>query len=202
MRQLSSLPALAAFAALTACRADAPRRMQAPPSETLAPVVIHEPERLTSIESGARDGLGRPVRVACAGCHGLREATSGFPLSERELQQFHVGLRVQHGAIGCTSCHAARRGGEPKLHLADGVEVDTAEALRLCAQCHGPKYQDYLHGSHGGMSGHWDLSRGPRLRNHCVDCHDPHAPAYQPSRPVLPPRDRFVTPAPSEAAHG
>jgi mono/diheme cytochrome c family protein len=193
---------LLALTALASCRADEPRRMQAPPGDKAASVSIHEPERLTSIESGARDGLGRPVRVACASCHGLREQVPGFPRDERELRQFHVGLSVRHGSIGCTSCHAARRGGEPKLHLADGAEVGTAEALRLCAQCHGPKYQDYLHGSHGGMNGYWDLSRGPRLRNHCVDCHDPHVPAYQPSRPVLPPRDRFVTPALGEAAHG
>jgi formate-dependent nitrite reductase cytochrome c552 subunit len=69
------------------------------------------------------------------------------------------------------------------------------DAMQLCAQCHGPQFRDYTHGSHGGMQGHWDLSRGPRLRNHCVDCHDPHTPQFQPSNPVLPPADRLLPPA-------
>ena len=74
-----------------------------------------------------------------------------------------------------------------------------ADALRLCAQCHGPQYRDYRHGAHGGMRGHWDLSRGPRERNHCVACHDPHAPAFGQFEPVPGPRDRFTGAA---APHG
>lgn len=156
------------------------------------PVEIHASPKLTSIESSTTDSLGRPIRVACVTCHGVRDAGAGFPESERSLQKFHAGLTVQHGTLACGACHVARTGGAPMLHLSDGTELGTADSLRLCAQCHGPKYQDYLHGSHGGMNGYWDLSRGPRLRNHCVDCHDPHVPKFQPSRPVLPPRDRFI----------
>ena len=163
---------------------------------------IHAPPKLTSIESTTTDGLGRPVRVACVTCHGVRDAGAGFPESAAALNDFHAGLAVVHGALTCTACHADRRGGAPMLHLATGEELATSEAIRLCAQCHGPKYQDYLHGSHGGMNGYWDLTRGPRLRNHCVDCHDPHVPKYQPSRPVLPPKDRFVTPATMGSHHG
>jgi hypothetical protein len=156
-------------------------------------VEIHASPKLTSVESSTSDGLGRPVRVTCVTCHAAREAGAGFPEHASSLEAFHVGLTVQHGNLSCTACHVARVGGPPMLHLADGTEVGTVDALRLCAQCHGPKYRDYLHGSHGGMNGYWDLSRGPRLRNHCVDCHDPHLPKFQPSRPVLPPRDRFLT---------
>ncbi len=39
------------------------------------------------------------------------------------------------------------------------------------------------------MTGYWDLTQGPRSRNHCLACHDPHAPKYQPVMPVFPPRD-------------
>jgi hypothetical protein len=53
--------------------------------------------------------------------------------------------------------------------------------------------------THGGMRGHWDLSRGPRERNHCVACHDPHAPAFGQFEPVPGPRDRFTGAA---APHG
>lgn len=166
------------------------------------PTEIHASPKLTSIESGSLDGLGRPVRVACVTCHGVRDAGTGFPESSLSLKDFHSGLSVNHGNLSCKACHADRHGGPPMLRLATGEEVPTSEAMRLCAQCHGPKSQDYLHGSHGGMNGHWDLERGPRLRNHCVDCHDPHVPKFQPSRPVLPPRDRFIAPAVKESHHG
>ena len=44
------------------------------------------------------------------------------------------------------------------------------------------------------MNGHWDLTKGGRLRNNCVNCHDPHHPAYPLVQPVLPPRDRISVP--------
>jgi hypothetical protein len=175
---------------VAACRRDQPRRNGDPPGKKTEPTVIHESPKLTSIESPLKDGLGRDIRVACVTCHGLRDGKTAFPESAAKVREFHVGLTVQHGTLSCASCHVTRTAGAPMLHLSNGTELATADALLLCAQCHGPKYQDYVHGSHGGMNGYWDLSRGPRLRNHCVDCHDPHAPKFPPSRPVLPPRDR------------
>ncbi len=73
------------------------------------------------------------------------------------------------------------------------------EALELCSQCHGPQRTSYDHNAHGGLNGYWDLSRGPRIKNHCVDCHDPHLPAIQQVVPVLPPIDRGEVP--SKEAH-
>jgi hypothetical protein len=57
------------------------------------------------------------------------------------------------------------------------------------------------------MNGHWDLTRGGRTRNTCINCHDPHAPAFPLVMPVLPPRDRVsvqkstASSAHSEAQH-
>ena len=77
-----------------------------------------------------------------------------------------------------------------------------ADAQQLCAQCHGPQTRDYVHGSHGGMSGYWDKTKGERVRRACVDCHDPHAPAYPAWTPVFPPRDGGARQqAAREAAH-
>ena len=39
------------------------------------------------------------------------------------------------------------------------------------------------------MTGHWDLTKGPRKRNHCTTCHDPHAPAFPKMLPVFKPLD-------------
>lgn len=189
--------------ALCACQHDAAPQTRPAAAAKVGVNAVHSPPKLTSIETGKSDGLGRPIRVACVTCHGTRDA-GAFPQSASDLREFHQGLVVQHGNLQCGSCHVERAGGEPRLHLASGVELSTADTMRLCAQCHGPKFQSYEHGAHGGMTGYWDLSRGDRSRNHCVDCHDPHAPKFAPSRPVLPPRDRFL-PAPSksaEARHG
>jgi hypothetical protein len=61
---------------------------------------------------------------------------------------------------------------------------------QLCGQCHGPQKRDYDHGAHGGMTGYWDRSLGPRKRNPCTACHSPHSPAYPQVWPAPGPRDR------------
>lgn len=161
-----------------------------PPPASTFPVTVNVPEKLTRVESGQRDALGRPTKVACVACHSQRE--SGTPRSVQELDEFHAGMTFDHGggALECVSCHAP--GAHDRLRLASGRTVPLVEVMTLCAQCHGPQYRDYRRGSHGGMSGYWDLSKGPRLRNNCVDCHDPHAPAYPSLQPAAPPRSRFT----------
>jgi len=144
------------------------------------------------------DGRGQPLRVACLTCHSLRRPTA-LPSTMSDLREFHQGMSFAHGALSCGSCHVI--GDQTSLHRADGSLVAMTEAIELCRQCHGPQARDYDHGAHGGMNGAWDRSRGPRTRNHCVDCHDPHVPAFQPMHPVLPPRDRGLTRHPSPGEH-
>lgn len=96
---------------------------------------------------------------------------------------------LSHGELTCAACHDATD--RAALHLADGRTIALLDAMTLCAQCHGPQKRDYDHGAHGGMRGHWDLARGPRERNHCVACHEPHAPAFGRFSPAPGPRDRF-----------
>ena len=159
----------------------------AAPSAPAFPVQVRLPAKLTSVEVMGEGA--QPVRVACVTCHSLRPVKP-LPASAAELKEFHMGLTVQHGTLSCASCHAPGAPAE-RLHLADGKELQMVEAITLCSQCHGPQRRDYERGAHGGMKGHWDLSRGPRERNTCVDCHDPHAPKYVGGKPVHPPRDRF-----------
>ncbi len=154
-------------------------------------MAIHEPAKLTSIETGNVDALGNPIRVACVTCHSLR-APAELPESPTQLKDFHRGLQFAHGSNTCSSCHVI--GAQDSLRLADGRKIPMREAMTLCGQCHGPQLRDYKAGAHGGMSGFWDTGSGPRLRNHCVDCHDPHVPKFVPSTPVLPPRDRLLGP--------
>lgn len=162
------------------------------PAASPFPTTIRAVPPTPRVATGGTDAQGRAVTVACSTCH---QTTAPNPRlrSGAELTQFHQGLDYRHGSLTCLSCHDARN--YDRLRLADGTELAFAETMALCAQCHGQKRRDYEHGAHGGMQGFWDLARGPRTRNSCVHCHDPHAPAQPQVRPVLPPRDRLSVPA-------
>lgn len=155
---------------------------------------IRAPEAMGAVDVPIRNASGAVVGVACATCH----ARGGKPAwAERAgaPKKFHVTIALEHGSLGCTSCHAADD--REALHLADGSKLPLADAIRLCGQCHGTQFRDYQHGAHGGMTGSWDLTRGPRTRNHCVACHAPHAPAYPLVEPAAGPNDRFLVPKPA-----
>lgn len=162
-------------------------RLAPAPSGAHKPVFVRVPEKLTSIETAQLDPLGRPLTVSCASCHSQRKADT-LPVSTSELDEFHRGLTLTHGSLSCSSCH--QPGAGTKLRLANGDVLPMTEVMRLCGQCHGTQMRDYGKGAHGGMTGYWDRTRGPRERNNCVDCHDPHVPKFQPGSPAPAPRDR------------
>lgn len=147
------------------------------------------------VASGELTFTGEPAMVSCSVCHTTREPRLENALG-RDLETFHQGLQVTHGNLNCLSCHHADN--YDQLRKADGSFLPYEQSMQLCAQCHGPQYRDYQHGSHGGMTGHWDLNQGPRVRNNCFACHDPHAPAFGHFQPVFFPRD--LTPASGEGA--
>ncbi|MBL8867969.1 MAG: hypothetical protein KF873_23440 [Gemmataceae bacterium] len=155
---------------------------------TRHPVAIRRPAGPPSVPTGTLDEKGRPVTIACANCHATKPAVADAKLGS-PLKLFHQGLIGQHGTLSCVSCHNPTDG-YASLRLADGKSVPYAEVMTLCAQCHGPQFRDYQHGAHGGMTGYWDLSKGSRVRNNCVDCHDSHAPKYPTVTPAPGPNDR------------
>ncbi|ADE53095.1 hypothetical protein [Coraliomargarita akajimensis] len=170
------------FGAFAASSPDAPVPLL---TEARYPVEIVGAPEVPTVLTEARDYHGNATEIACSTCHSSR---SPLPTqSGAELDSFHQGLVVQHGTISCLSCHNDEN--YDQLKLADGTTVEFSDAMQLCAQCHGPQYRDYQNGSHGGMNGYWDRSRGPRSRNACTVCHDAHAPAYPQLIPVFPPTD-------------
>ncbi|MFO0851233.1 MAG: cytochrome c3 family protein [Gemmataceae bacterium] len=192
-RWLIALPAVAI--AVVGCSRQSPQPTDQPvaarPVAAGHPVTIRTPSGPPSVATGAVDDKGRPVTIACATCHSTKpvnaEAKIGTP-----LRAFHQTVAGSHGSLSCTSCHNPADG-YATLRLADGKAVPYTEVMTLCAQCHGPQYRDYQHGAHGGMTGHWDLTRGGRQRNTCTDCHHPHAPKYPTVSPAAGPNDRFLT---------
>ena len=129
------------------------------------------------------------VSVACSTCHSTRPAVVANKQTS-DLDEFHQGLAFSHNSLSCLSCHNPND--YDSLRLADGTSLAYENVMQLCAQCHGPQTRDYNHGAHGGMTGYWDLSRGPRERNNCVDCHHPHTPQFPKMKPTFKPRDRFL----------
>ncbi len=147
-------------------------------------VSIHGTPTTPTVYTDILTPNGTLAEVACVTCHTTREGRLENRGTE-DLELFHQGLQVQHGGLSCLSCHNSEN--FDTLRLADGSPIPFPQTMQLCAQCHGPQYRDYQHGSHGGMMGYWDLNRGPRQRNSCTVCHDAHSPAYPRLTPVFPP---------------
>jgi hypothetical protein len=155
------------------------------------PVVINEPPGTPAVIVGQDSATGQSIRVQCATCHATKQPNPDTD-AENPPSQFHQGLKFQHGKLTCLACHDSSN--YEQLHLANGKPVAYTDVMTLCAQCHAKRHNDYLHGAHGGMNGHWDLSRGGRTRKHCVDCHNPHWPQFPRMRPTFKPIDRFLEP--------
>lgn len=159
-------------------------------SGDLHPTIIHHPETIPMVDSGKKLHDGSAAMVRCNTCHSTKTPNVNTNSSD-QLDEFHQNMKFTHQSLKCVSCHNAND--YESLHLADGQSIPFTRVMELCAQCHGPQYRDYRNGSHGGMSGYWDLRRGPRIRNGCTDCHDPHAPAFPKVLPVFPPKKRTGT---------
>lgn len=156
----------------------------APESKTNFPVHIRKPVGPPLLPTGLTNFHGESVKVTCATCHTTTTPNRALR-SSAELDQFHQELKFQHGTLNCLSCH--NEDNYDTLRLADGSVVEFENVMQLCAQCHGPQARDYKNGSHGGMNGFWDLTKGPRTRNNCIHCHNPHAPQYATVMPVFQP---------------
>ncbi len=191
---------LAAILLLVACGDDFPDdRAFGPEVPAGAPhtTVVHVPTTVGVVDTSRTDALGRSIGVACQTCHG---GEAPLVKGDGPPEECHKKVDLQHGNLSCGACHDLDT--PFRLHLADGTPLAMGEAKDLCAQCHGLQHRDWLHGAHGGMNGWWDLQRGPRVRNVCLDCHAAHHPAIGQVRPVLPPQDRGLPPREDHAQIG
>ena len=145
------------------------------------PATVNRPYGALAVTTDRKDLLGKPARVPCLTCHDWVGAQPGNQQASH-VAGFHDGVKLGHGNLTCRSCH--RVPGFDGFERADGADVTYAQAMDLCGQCHARRVTEYQNGAHGGMNGSWDLSRGPRTRNHCLDCHNAHAPAVGPVVPA------------------
>jgi hypothetical protein len=122
----------------------------------------------------------KPGIFPCSGCHEEFEQNP----TQRKLTKRHKEIELHHDEQNrwCYDCHTL--GNIDKLHLASGKLVDFTESCKLCGQCHGPTLRDWKAGEHGKRTGSWS---GEKQYFLCVSCHNPHAPKFQPLKPLPPP---------------
>lgn len=115
----------------------------------------------------------------CSECH--RDLKTN-PL-RRTLTDAHDDIVLKHGEHRwCLDCH--NPDDRDKLRLADGTLIEFSRSYLLCGQCHGDKFRDWKAGVHGKRTGRWNGKKQYLL---CVHCHNPHAPKFQPLKPLPPP---------------
>lgn len=127
----------------------------------------------------------------CTECH--EDFTS--PPKQGDLEGEHSAINdaFDHGLnTNCLSCHNNEDRNNYISH--DGTSIPSTQPARLCAKCHGPIYRDWERGIHGRQNGHWDRTKGSRSKLLCIQCHDPHNPAFPLMAPEPPPeRSRLTT---------
>lgn len=117
--------------------------------------------------------------LTCMECHRLFDSLPDTP--RRLMQHRHIAL--DHGLNDqCLNCHD--RENRNRLVLRTNETLPFADAPRLCGQCHGTAWRDWARGTHGRTNDFWDATRGTVKRLSCIECHDPHTPAFDPMRPL------------------
>jgi hypothetical protein len=144
-------------------RSDYPKRTLAPEPE---PVLLPGPEPSDDY-------------FPCSDCHDESMKTNR---ERRALEDDHEELEVVHGDLWCLQCHAPDD--RDALQLSDGTRIAFEDSWKLCTQCHGKKLAEWKAGIHGKRTGHW---WGPKEYRTCIECHEPHAPAWKPIEPLPPP---------------
>lgn len=91
----------------------------------------------------------------------------------------------------CFNCHNETN--LEQFQTRDGRQLKLVESTPLCGSCHGPTYRDWEAGMHGRTSGYWDRSQGAYVRQDCVACHNPHAPAFPGRKPAPGPHPLHMT---------
>jgi hypothetical protein len=111
----------------------------------------------------------------CNDCHSLFTSDPDTPL---RLNQ-HRNIVQAHGMNDrCFNCHDRLDRG--MLALPGGETIPFTDTARVCATCHGTTYRDWQAGMHGRTIESWDRWRPEHARLTCTECHDPHAPAFEP----------------------
>jgi hypothetical protein len=117
----------------------------------------------------------------CSDCHDKRTPNP----QRRTLTEFHTARNaLRHGDSErwCYQCHSIVD--IDRLVIANGSLVTFDQGYLVCGSCHGDKLRDWKLQVHGATQGYWN---GPKTRQSCPACHNPHEPRFPLLRPEAPP---------------
>ncbi|MFH2052145.1 MAG: hypothetical protein ABIK96_06720 [bacterium] len=106
------------------------------------------------------------------------------------------------GNIWCLNCH-----NDPdrnKLVKLNGETLTFNDSHLLCGECHGSILADWDLGIHGKSTGFWNIDldeAGVSQKKLCVECHNPHAPAFPAVKALPPPVPRIQRGGGPESSH-
>lgn len=117
----------------------------------------------------------------CSNCHtmSLGELQK---TSDEDMKKAHWNIKMSHAnteVLNCTTCHNENKMDE--LNSVTGKAISIDHSYQLCAQCHSTQYKEWEGGAHGKRLGGWVP---PRVINSCVNCHNPHSPAFESKWPA------------------
>ncbi|MBM4054976.1 MAG: hypothetical protein FJ264_09985 [Planctomycetes bacterium] len=89
----------------------------------------------------------------------------------------HTDVKLHHGKTTiCLSCH--HKTNRNVYVTNDGQEIPSDKPEELCSQCHGTTYRDWKVGTHGRANGYWNSKEKGWYLLTCIECHNPHNPAF------------------------
>ncbi len=121
----------------------------------------------------------RLTKYPCTNCHTK-------PLKEMksvEVRKAHWDITLQHAAeniMTCLTCHTETN--LDTLHNLTNQTLSFNTSHEVCGQCHFTQLRDWKGGAHGKRAGGWVL---PRVLTLCVECHNPHRPAFDSRWPAI-----------------
>jgi hypothetical protein len=110
------------------------------------------------------------TKFPCQKCH--RESLERVATPRKA----HWDVELRHASESVMACSTCHLGSDlNSLRTLAGTPVSFDRSDRLCAQCHSRQATDWAGGAHGKRVGGW---APPRVVQTCVECHNPHAPAW------------------------
>lgn len=110
---------------------------------------------------------------SCTECH--QGGIEKLKLSD-SLKNGHWDIEILHAKeqiMNCQTCHNTND--INNLKSLTSKTIDFNQSHQLCSQCHSNQYKDWLGGAHGKKISGWGP---PRVSMSCVNCHNPHKPAF------------------------
>lgn len=112
----------------------------------------------------------------CTNCHS-KSLSELQNLGEVGIKKAHWNIKLVHAGedvMNCVTCHNDKDLNQLQTIAGKGLSID--HSYKLCGQCHSTQYKDWVGGAHGKRLGGW---APPRVVNSCVNCHNPHQPAFE-----------------------